>query len=178
MHSFIGGLNWPSSLAVVLWGGLLLWACLGMVSFPSWPHRLVSQIALLQPEANAQLGFSIKYCDHWNFILEKGWFCSLNRVVTSQKCQDGKITKENSVMILPINMEHWKLLTAVLFKTKHKLSLGLVKALIRNAFLYLNQSNYWVQCFYFLLMHVLCWRKCLQTWFCYTNVHHIFMVYF
>lgn len=34
---------------------------------------------------------------------------SFNRVVTSQKCQDGRITEENSITMIPLNMEHWKL---------------------------------------------------------------------
>lgn len=140
-------------------------------------HRLVSQFAL-PVWSTCPVRFLHKTLGRWNFILEKGWFCSFSRVVTSQKCHDGQVIKENSIMMIALNRKHGKLLQQWSSKQNIDTSLGVVQALIRNAFFYLHQSNQWVQCFYFFLMHVLRWRKCLQTWFCYTNAHHIFMVYF
>jgi len=80
-----------------------------VLSLPSQPQHLVNQIVLLQLHTGAQLGFSIKDYEQVKcHSSREGMVClffSFNRVVTSQKCQDGKITKENSIMI-PLNMEH------------------------------------------------------------------------
>lgn len=167
--------------------GLLHWALTAIVLvgrgagglLPSWASPACQPGRVATIWSTCPVRFLHKTLGRWNFILlAKGWFCSFSRVVTSQKCHDGQVIKENSIMMIALNRKHGKLLQQWSSKQNIDTSLGVVQALIRNAFFYLHQSNQWVQCFYFFLMHVLRWRKCLQTWFCYTNAHHIFMVYF
>lgn len=56
--------------------------------------------------------------------------------MTSQKCQDGKIIKRRQYYTIKYGTLNY---LALLFKIQ--MSLGIVKALISNTFLYLNQSN-------------------------------------
>lgn len=70
-----------------------------VLSLLSWPQHLINQIVLLQLHGGAQLGFSIKDYEQVKCHSSRegmvGWFFSFNRVVTSQKCQNGKNYKRN-----------------------------------------------------------------------------------